>query len=172
MGRKATFSARRWHVGASGVAAGRRLAFFSGLWVILTGDEAILLGMAVVLTCSWLSLRLLPAVQPIRLLALLAIAPGFVWRSLLGGVDVARRALDPRLPLNPGWMEVAVDLSDGGRVALGGDLSLMPGTLAAGSDRGRLLVHVLDRDQDVESAVQAEGARLDQAMGGRARDVR
>lgn len=151
------------------VAAGRRLAVFAALWLFLTGGEAVLLTLAVAPAAGWLSLRLLPATRPLRLWALLAMAPGFVGRSLLGGLDVARRALDPRLPLDPGWIEVEVDLPDGGRVALGGELSLMPGTLAAGSDRGLLLVHVLDRTQDVEGAVRSEAARLGRVAGASAR---
>lgn len=133
------------------------------IWLVLTGGEAMLLGMAVAPAACWLSLRLLPADPLLRVWPLIAMAPGFIWRSLLGGVDVARRALDPRLPLNPGWVEVAVDLPDGGTVALGGELSLMPGTLVAGSDSGRLHLHVLDRDQDVERAVRREEARLGRA---------
>ena len=145
-------------------AAGRRLALFTALWIILTQSEAVVLGVAVVPAASWLSLRLLPATRPLRLLALLAMAPGFVWRSLLGGFDVGRRALDPHLPLDPDWIEVVVELPDGGRVALGGELSLMPGTLAAGSDGALLLVHVLNRGQDVEGAVRSEAVRLGRAV--------
>lgn len=162
---KAPFAAPEAPFWARAVVAGRRLTFFAALWLILTRDEAVPLGVAVVPAASWLSLKLLPATRPVRLLALLVMAPRFVRRSLLGGVDVARRALDPRLPLNPGWIEIPIDLPDGGRVALGGELSLMPGTLAAGSDRGRLLVHVLDRDQDIEGAVRAEEASLGRAAG-------
>lgn len=119
-----------------------------------------MLGVLVVPAACCLSLRLLPAIDPLRLFALLAMAPGFVWRSLLGALDVARRALDPRLPLDPGWVEMTVELPDGGRVALGGELSLMPGTLAAGIDGDRLLVHVLDRKQDLENVVRIEALRL------------
>jgi multicomponent Na+:H+ antiporter subunit E len=147
----------------------RRLALFAALWLILTRGEALLPGAAAVAVACWLSLRLLPPLRPVRLWPLLAMAPAFVWRSLLGGLDVARRALDPRLPLNSGWIEIPVDLPDGGKVALGGQLSLMPGTLAAGSEGGRLLVHVLDRDQDVTAAVRGEAVRLGRATG---RDVR
>jgi multicomponent Na+:H+ antiporter subunit E len=150
---------------APGATAARRLVLFAGLWLVLTRGEALLLGAAAVPATCWLSLRLLPPLRPVRLWPLLAMAPVFVWRSLLGGLDVARRALDPRLPLNPGWVEIPVDLPDGGKVALGGELSLMPGTLAAGSEGGRLLVHVLDRDQDVSAAVRAEAARLARATG-------
>lgn len=118
------------------IAIGRRLAFFGILWLILTRAEALLLGVFVVTAASWLSLRILPASPPIRLLALLAMGPGFLGRSLVGGIDVARRAFDPRLPLDLGWIEMTIDLPDGGKVALGSELSLMPGTMAAGSDPG------------------------------------
>lgn len=145
--------------------AARRMVLFAGLWVILTGTEALALGAVAVPAAGWLSLRLLPATRPIRIRALLAIGPGFAWRSLLGGLDVARRAFDPRLPLDPGWIEVPVDLPEGGRVALGGELSLMPGTLAAGSEGERLLVHVLDRGRDHAGAVRDEAARLGRVIG-------
>ena len=147
------------------MAAARRLALFAALWFVLADGEGLVLGAVVVPAASWLSLRLLPATHPLRMLALLAIVPGFVWRSLLGGLDVARRAFDPRLPLDPGWIEVPVDLPDGGKVALGAELSLMPGTLVAGSANGRLLVHVLDRQQDAAGTVRNEAMRMGKVAG-------
>jgi multicomponent Na+:H+ antiporter subunit E len=172
MQRNAPSLARERMSGRTLAAVGRRAAILALIWLALTRGEATLLGAAALPAACWLSLRLLPPHRPLRLLPLVATAPAFVWRSLLGGIDVARRALDPRLPLNPGWIEVAVDLPDGGRVALGGQLSLMPGTLAAGSEGGRLLVHVLDRDQDVEGAVRIEEVRLGRAAGLRAAGLR
>ena len=93
--------------------------------------------------------------------------------NILGGLDVARRAVSPRMRLAPGWIEVPVHLSDGGRVALGGELSLMPGTLAAGARRGRLLVHLLDTEAGFDRAIpREEGAiaamMLDDGRPGRA----
>lgn len=144
--------------------AARRLVLFAAIWIILTGGEALLLGAPAVSAACWFSFRLLPPVRPLRLSRVIAMGPGFLRRSLLGGLDVARRALTPRMPLNPGWIGVDVDLPEGGRVALGGELSLMPGTLVAGSDGRRLLVHVLDRDQDVERMVRQEASRLGRAL--------
>ncbi|MBS1304122.1 Na+/H+ antiporter subunit E [Loktanella sp. SALINAS62] len=146
-------------------ASARRVIFFLVLWFVLSEGEALLVGAAAVPAASWLSLRLLPATRPIHLLPLLAMTPNFLWRSLLGGLDVGRRALDPRMPINPGWIRLPVDLPDGGRVALGGELSLMPGTLAAGTDRGRLLVHVLDKDQDHARMIRIEERRLGSVSG-------
>lgn len=154
------------------VATARRLVVLSLVWLILAGGGALPLGAVVVPAACWLSFRLLPPTGPLRLTLLVETALGFVWRSLLGGLDVARRAFDPRLPLDPGWIDVEVDLPEGGKVALGGKLSLMPGTLVAGSDGRRLLVHVLDRGQDVARTVRVEEARLgrviDRAGRGRA----
>lgn len=145
------------------VAYVRRAVLFSVLWIVLTGGEALVAGIGAVLAASWLSVRLLPATRPIKITALLPMVPSFLWHSFLGGLDVARRALDPRMPLDPGWVEIAVDLPDGGKVALGGELSLMPGTLAAGTGKGKLLVHVLDKGQDLERMVRVEEARLKRA---------
>ncbi len=142
------------------VATARRLVLLSLVWLILAGGGALPLGALVVPAACWLSFRLLPPTGPLRLIHLAATTLGFMWQSLLGGLDVARRAFDPRLPLDPGWIDVEVDLLEGGKVALGGELSLMPGTLVAGSDGRRLLVHVLDRGQDVARTVRVEEGRL------------
>lgn len=70
----------------------------------------------------------------------------FLSRSLSGGVDVARRALDPRLPLSPGLIEHTMRLRPGGPAAVFFvDLvSLLPGTLCAGVEERRVTVHVID----------------------------
>ncbi len=127
--------------------------------------EALLLGGPAVAAATWLSLRLLPPQRPLRVLRFLTLLPGFLWRSLLGGVDVAWRAFHPRMPLNPGWASVPSQLPDGGKVALGAEFSLMPGTLVAGTREGKLLVHMLDADQHLEGAVRLEEARIARMLG-------
>ena len=141
----------------------RRGLLFALLWVGLVGadGEGLVLGLAVVPTAVALSLRLLPVAPPLRLGRLLALLPGFHARSVLGGVDVAARAFAPRMPLAPGWVVAPVALRPGLRVALGAELSLMPGTLVAGSEGDRLLMHVLDRDTASEATLQREAARLE-----------
>lgn len=140
----------------------------TSVWVVLagTGVEAVAVGLVLVPLALALSLKLLPGGVPVRVWSTMRLLPHFVLKSVIGGIDVARRAFDPRLPLNPGWIDIRVDLPEGGRVALGGELSLMPGTLSAGTSDGRLLVHVLDRDQDVESAIREEERRLRLTIGG------
>ena len=139
-----------------------RLVIFGGIWLILTGadPEGLAFGAFAVPVAAWLSLRLLPARQPIRVWRLVLHLPSFVAGSVLGGLDVARRALAAHMPLDPGWVEAPARLSDGGRVLMGAELSLMPGTLAAGMHGDRLLVHLLDTGAGSDRAIPREEAAI------------
>ncbi len=139
-----------------------RLLFLGCVWFVLAGVDikAIAVGLPAVAAATGLSMRLLPGRQHLILWRLARHFPAFVGGSLLGGLDVARRALSPRMPLSPGWVEVPVRLPDGGRVAMGAELSLMPGTLAAGVRDDRLLVHLLDRQAGFERAIPREEAAI------------
>jgi multicomponent Na+:H+ antiporter subunit E len=119
----------------------------------------------------WLSLKLLPAHHGLSVWRLARHLPTFLLGSVSGGADVARRALSPRLRLRPGWVEVPVALPDGGRAFMGGELSLMPGTLAAGTRDGRLLVHLLDTEAGFERAFPREEAAIAAMILGPDRDV-
>ncbi len=136
-----------------------RTALCALVWLVLTGAApgALLPGAVVVGASVWLSLRLLPARHPLVLWRMLAHLPRFVSGSIIGGLDVARRALSRDMGLRPGWIALRSDLPPGGRVALGAEVSLMPGTLAAGTRAdGALLVHVLDTDAGFERALDGE----------------
>lgn len=148
--------------GGSGIKIIKRAIVLAAVWLVLAGTtfEAIAVGVVLAPLALALSLRLLPAGTPVRLWPIVRLVPHFVIQSLSGGIDVARRAFAPRVSLDPDWIEIDIDLPQGARVALGSELSLMPGTLSAGTSEGRMLVHVLDRGQDVESAIREEERRL------------
>ena len=139
-----------------------RLLLLSAVWLVLGGvdGKALAMGALAVPAATWLSLRLLPGRLHLSPWRVLRHFPTFIRDSLLGGIDVARRALSPRMPLSPGWVEVPVRLPDGGRVALGAELSLMPGTLAAGVRGDKLLVHLLDTGAGFEDAIPREEAAI------------
>jgi multicomponent Na+:H+ antiporter subunit E len=86
-----------------------------------------------------------------RLGGLLRFMAHFVLRSLHGGLDVARRAIDPRLPLAPAMVPYRLRLPrDGaGAVFFVDMVNLLPGTLCAAFDGDRLTVHVVDRARPV-----------------------
>jgi len=147
----------------------KRFAVLLGVWLILTANapSAWLVGLATAAAGAALSLRLLPAgTMQIQLGGLFALLPGFLWGSFRGGLDVAWRAFNPRLPLRPGWIRYPLRLPGGAaRVSLGNLLSLMPGTLGAGCGRDRLYVHCLDTDQPVAQLIAAEEQRIAQSLG-------
>ena len=89
----------------------------------------------------------------------------FLCQSVVAGMDVARRALDPRLPLRPGFVTYPVRFPPGtARNAFAALTSLLPGTVPAGDEDGQLVYHCLDVDQPVVSQLAAEEAALSRAL--------
>ncbi|MGY6552522.1 MAG: Na+/H+ antiporter subunit E [Erythrobacter sp.] len=148
-----------------------RSVLLGAIWLALVaGDtQGILVGLVIVPLAIWLSLALVPARNPLDLWRLALHLPRFVAGSVAGGVDVARRAFAPAMPLSPDWVRVKVALPDGARAALGAEISLMPGTLAAGADEDGLLVHLLTSDDDRAAseiaAIEAQIAAMIEASG-------
>jgi multicomponent Na+:H+ antiporter subunit E len=138
------------------------------LWLVLAGSDLADLpaGIVAVLAATLTSLRLLP-VGPARpspvLLGPLALR--FLYQSVIAGMDVAWRALDPRLPLRPGFVVYSVGFPLGSaRNAFAALTSLLPGTVPSGDEGSRLIYHCLDVDQPVVSQLAAEEAALRHAI--------
>jgi multicomponent Na+:H+ antiporter subunit E len=143
----------------------KRFAIFFLLWIVLTGGDgsALVPGVLAAGAATWFRGRLSRPGEPrFRLMRMLALVPGFFWRSFEGGLDVAWRAFHPKLPLDPGWILCRPHLLPPGapRVVLGGEISLLPGTLVAGTEGDSLLVHCLDRRSPIMQRVEKEESRL------------
>jgi len=143
---------------------------FLVFWLMISGSDLsdLPIGLAAVAAAAWTSLRLLPAgASRPRPLALLALALRFARQSAVAGAEVAWRALDPRLPLRPGFVAYSLRLPPGGARSAFCDLSsLLPGTLPTGADaNGALLVHCLDVDRPVAADLAAEEALFIRAIG-------
>lgn len=141
-----------------------RLAIFAALWAAMAGGavDSLPYGMAAVVAATALNTLLYPASQPgIVVWRAAAVLPRFLVQSGLGGLDVAWRALDPRLPVSPGW--VAAPLSnrhDAANVLLGGVISILPGTLAAGPNESTMDIHVLHLPNFLLTDVKSEEGRI------------
>ncbi len=115
-----------------------------------------------VVALAWWIRRRLPLplfLGGIRLTALLWIVPLFIRDSLIGGVDVARRALHPACPLDPHLYRYEFHVQSlGARVFLAQMISLMPGTLACTVGDKEMLVHALagSRDEVMGGVVRVE----------------
>ncbi len=124
-----------------------RIVLFAILWWVITetATDSWFIGVPVIVLATFASVLLLPSI-PLSLSGILRFIPFFLWRSLCGGIDVARRALHPRLPISPEIVAYRWRLPPGlPRVFMANVVSLLPGTLSAELDAEYLHVHVLDQ---------------------------
>lgn len=145
----------------------KRFAVLLGFWIVLTGAsiDGIPFGLAAAAGGAVLGDRLARGSSRIKLSRLPILAPGFLYRSLVGGLDVAWRAFHPTLPIRPGWLTYQSAMPEGApRVMLSGEVTMMPGSLVAGSRRGELLVHALDTGMPIARTIRAEEERLGTAV--------
>jgi multicomponent Na+:H+ antiporter subunit E len=158
----------RWR--ESGRASVARATGFIAFWLILTSFNLadLPIGALAGALATWASLRLLPAGQwVIRPVALARLALRFLKQSVSAGIDVARRALDPQLPLQPGFARYHSQLPRGvRRNAFCTMTSLLPGTLPCGTEaNGDLTIHCLDLGQPVAKQLAAEEALFVRTFG-------
>jgi multicomponent Na+:H+ antiporter subunit E len=129
----------------------------------------LLVGALTAAAATGVSLRLLPMGSGRwRPVALARFCVRFLRQSIAAGIDVAWRALDPRLPLRPGIVVYRPLLSPGPTgSAFCTVMSLLPGTLPCGpQDDGGLIIHCLDVTQPVAEQLATEEALLVDAVGG------
>ncbi|MGM0553121.1 MAG: Na+/H+ antiporter subunit E [Pseudomonadota bacterium] len=144
--------------------AGWALLGAAVLWWVLAGTSALLEPLA--LLAAVLAAAASLALPPGRPLALRPHAvPGlityFLRASFLGGVDIAYRALHPRLPIAPAFVAYRSDLPHGPPLTLFmAVISLLPGTLSVRLEGRLLTLHVLDRNADIQTALGDLEARI------------
>ena len=146
-----------------------RFIFFVGVWLMIAGwsRDDLPLGLAACVLALWISLSLLPPtlLRP-RVVALVKVNVRFLSSSIIAGVDVARRALKPRLDLRPGFVAVPVSLPPGAaRDAFLVYQSLQPGTSPTSAEGDVLQIHCLDTSQPVAASIVADEALFKKAIG-------
>ena len=146
-----------------------RFVFFLGVWLMIASWKAedLPVGLVASALALWISLSLLPpsVVRP-RLAALAKLSLRFLGSSIIAGVDVARRALLPRLDLRPGFVAVPLTVPPGvARNAFLVYQSLQPGTSPTSAEGEMLQVHGLDISQPIAAAIMADEALFKKAIG-------
>lgn len=159
----------RRHAGS----AGRFLAFLA-LWCILMGldPKDLVVGLFASACGTLAAAALLPgSARWPSVRGLMRFAAAFLRQSLLAGIDVAKRAFSPRLPLAPGFVAFRPSLPAGlYRDAFVSLSAMMPGTLPVGSDgRDGVVVHCLDEHQPVLPEMAKDEARLRAVFSGERR---
>ena len=131
--------------------------FCFGLWLLLSGffDNSLLLSFgalscALVVFVAWRVETIDPEEQPLRPRLgpqLLWYWPWLLWQVVLANVDVAKRILDPKLPIDPTMIELKPSQrSDLGRVIYANSITLTPGTVTTSLSGDSLEVHALTRE--------------------------
>ena len=149
-------------------SAASRAAWFGCLWFVLAGARVgdIPAAAAAIAAATWTSLHLLEPSRSRRSPSAMArLTLLFLYHSVVAGLDVAGRALNPRLPLHPGFVTYPTGLSRGMRQNVFTTLtSLLPGTVPAGEQDGRIVYHCLDVTRPVVAELAAEEAALVRAL--------
>ena len=131
------------------VAVAWRLIGFTLLWWVLSEgrwqDPGLIL--LIILVATFCSLRLWPAgVWKWRHMDVLAFLPWFLWQSLCGALDVARRAYQIKPFLRPRVVTMTVDLRAESACLFAWIVSLLPGTACIHKEGDKFEIHLLDED--------------------------
>lgn len=136
---------------------------WASLWLIITGADpsSLVLGLPAIGAATWVSLRFAandPRPMTFWLgwfMRLPRFALFFLRESLLGGIDVAKRALNPTR-LSPGFVVHQPQLQQGAaRLFYVNCISLMPGTLSAQLSGREVAIHSLDLEMDNAGALRS-----------------
>lgn len=146
-----------------------RFALYLALWIVLIEYSAanLFAGAVTSLLATWLSLRLLPLRKGrLSYRALLRLALHAMWQSLVAGFDVARRALDPRMPLRIGFVDYPAGIEGAApRNSFRVLTSLQPGTLPVSAQQsGDIVFHCLDTRQPIAQELAATEGLFNQLI--------
>ncbi len=159
-------SAPLWSKARAGTV---RAVLFLCVWLIIDQSAKpanLVFGLLATAGATWTSLRLLPPdAGRVRIGALVLLLPRFLWQSVVAGIDVARRAFSPSLPLSPGFVDYPVGLPRGSaRNAFELISSLLPGSVPTAEAEAAIEYHCLDVQQPVVEQLAAEERAYAQAL--------
>lgn len=140
------------------------------LWTLLSDASGWAFGIPSVLLATFFALFL--NTEP--LIVRFSYLPGFLifffragWN---GAVDVARRSVMPRCPIDPEWVRYRFREKDARvRLLVSAIIGLCPGTLASRIEDDRLCVHVLDTSIEWEETAAGLESKLARVLVGPAK---
>ena len=162
-----TESQRNSHSGSLTDTLGRiavRLILFAAVWFMLTGSDlqSWIFGVPAVCIATLLSLIVSPGLSHMpTALGFGSFVPFFLRQSSLSGIDVMRRALSPRLAVNPGLVSYTTNLPEGApRIFFVNTISLLPGTLSADLHDNTVIIHTIDKNLPIWANIQNLEGRI------------
>jgi len=157
----AGFSNEDGDIGGGGTSGYRPLVHGVGLclalvvcWLLLSGYFQILLlslGAVSVLFCVWIAVRMDLIDHegvPLHITwATLRYLPWLMWEIVKANIDVAKRVIDPSLPIAPKLFDAPISQkTDLGQALYANSITLTPGTVSVDLDPGVIVVHALHED--------------------------
>lgn len=140
----------------------------AAIWLLLSGHfEPLLLflGVVSVTVCVLIALRMdlvdHESVPTQITWNVLRYIPWLAWEVVKANIDVAKRIIDPKLPISPTMFETpASQKSDLGHMIYANSITLTPGTVSMDLEPGRILVHALSR----EGAADIQSGEMDRRV--------
>lgn len=136
----------------------QRIFILSIVWWVISDRESAswIMGIPAIALAIFVAMVLPPPEQcKWRIRGALRFIPIFFVRSLRGGVDVAIRALHPRMPLYPGLVHYSLRLKHrSAQIFLVNTVSLMPGTLSVELEEDCLTLQALDIHSPIEKEIR------------------
>ena len=130
-------------------------------WILLAGvsKQEVLLGLIVsvlvtVLFYNKLYILADISLKPKSIAFMVIYLFVFLWELIKSNIDVAKRIISPKLPINPGIVKVKTKLkSPLGRAVLANSITLTPGTLTVETNGEFYYIHWIDvKTEDPEQA--------------------
>ena len=103
-----------------------------------------------------------------RLVTFISYIPIFITEMIKANIDVARRVLNPNLPINPGVVKITTNLkSDYAKLFLANSITLTPGTLTMDVKDNNLYIHWIDVESQ-EKSIQRDkiAGKFEDKLGG------
>lgn len=151
-----------------------RAALFGVVWWAVSEGDGSMAGYGVVAVAGAVGVSLLmwrpgtirPRSWGARSVAALRLSGWFLWRSVVGGTDVALRAARRSVDVDPGFVEYRLRIaSRAGRIAVIDLLNLMPGSLSTELVGDVVRIHVIDVDLSVTQTVEELEKRVAAVIG-------
>ncbi|OQX84174.1 MAG: hypothetical protein B6D63_05150 [Candidatus Latescibacteria bacterium 4484_7] len=120
------------------------------------GNILILFIAALVISALFTTRKRFIPLEPKRIAYAIAYIPYMFYAIIRANFDVARRVVQPTIPINPGIVEVRTKLKSSiGKTVLANSITLTPGTLSVDIRGNRLFIHWIDvRDVEEKGATE------------------
>ena len=122
------------------------------VWILLAGvsPPELILGAAISIVLALLIAKFtdisISWKTPVQIVLFIVLyIPVFLYELVKSNIDVLSRVLNPKLPINPGFVKVKSEVKGNlGKLILANSITLTPGTISVDADDEGIFVHWID----------------------------